>query len=35
MILPSFGAFTGGHLLEPEAGDAIYVTSGEAIHSVR
>lgn len=35
MILPSFGAFTGGHLVEPGEGDAIYVTSGEAIHSVR
>jgi DNA ligase-associated metallophosphoesterase len=35
MILPSFGAFTGGHLLAPEEGDAIYVTSGEAIHCVR
>jgi DNA ligase-associated metallophosphoesterase len=35
MILPSFGAFTGGFLVEPEAGDAIYVSSGEAVHFVR
>jgi DNA ligase-associated metallophosphoesterase len=35
MILPSFGAFTGGFLITPEAGDAIYVTSGEAVHLVR
>lgn len=35
MILPSFGAFTGGHLVAPGPGEAIYVTSGEAIHTVR
>jgi DNA ligase-associated metallophosphoesterase len=35
MILPSFGSFTGGHTLRPEEGDRIYVTSGEAVHSVR
>ena len=35
MILPSFGAFTGGFLIKPEADDAIYVTSGEAVHFVR
>ncbi|GAB3435321.1 ligase-associated DNA damage response endonuclease PdeM [Massilia solisilvae] len=35
MILPSFGAFTGGHVVAPESGDQIYVSSGEAIHSVR
>lgn len=35
MILPSFGAFTGGFLVTPEAGDAIYVSSGEAVHLVR
>jgi hypothetical protein len=35
MILPSFGAFTGGFLVTPEAGDAVYVSSGEAIHCVR
>jgi DNA ligase-associated metallophosphoesterase len=35
MILPSFGAFTGGHVVGREAGDAIFVTSGEAVHSVR
>ena len=35
MILPSFGSFTGGHVVTREAGDAIYVTSGEAVHAVR
>lgn len=35
MILPSFGAFTGGFLITPEPGDAIYVSSGEAVHFVR
>jgi uncharacterized protein len=35
MILPSFGAFTGGHLLELAADDAVYVSSGDAVHSVR
>lgn len=35
MILPSFGAFTGGYLITPEPGERVYVSSGEAIHSVR
>lgn len=35
MILPSFGSFTGGHAVKPEHGDNIYVTSGDAVHSVR
>ena len=35
MILPSCGAFTGGHTVKPEPGEAIYVTSGEAVHYVR
>jgi DNA ligase-associated metallophosphoesterase len=35
MILPSFGAFTGGHVVTPEPRDAIYVSSGEAVHCVR
>jgi DNA ligase-associated metallophosphoesterase len=35
MILPSFGAFTGGHALRPEPGERIWVSSGEAVHSVR
>ncbi|WLI87775.1 ligase-associated DNA damage response endonuclease PdeM [Massilia sp. R2A-15] len=35
MILPSFGAFTGGFLITPAPGDAIYVSSGEAVHFVR
>jgi DNA ligase-associated metallophosphoesterase len=35
MILPSFGAFTGGHTIARAPGEAIYVTSGDAIHYVR
>jgi DNA ligase-associated metallophosphoesterase len=35
MILPSFGAFTGGHLMTPDLHDGIYVSSGEAVHCVR
>lgn len=35
MILPSFGAFTGGHALKPEPGERIWVSSGEAVHNVR
>jgi DNA ligase-associated metallophosphoesterase len=35
MILPSFGAFTGGHALQPDEDDRIWVTSGEAVHGVR
>ena len=35
MILPSFGSFTGGHVVTREPGDAIFVTSGEAVHAVR
>lgn len=35
MVLPSFGAFTGGYLVTPAPGERVYVSSGEAIHSVR
>jgi DNA ligase-associated metallophosphoesterase len=35
MILPSFGAFTGGFAVTPGPQDSIYVSSGEAIHCVR
>lgn len=35
MILPSFGAFTGGHPIVPLAGEQVYVSSGEAVHCVR
>jgi DNA ligase-associated metallophosphoesterase len=35
MILPSFGSFTGGHALRPEHDERIWVSSGEAVHSVR
>lgn len=35
MILPSFGAFTGGFSITPEAGERIFVTSGDAVHFVR
>jgi DNA ligase-associated metallophosphoesterase len=35
MILPSFGAFTGGYVITPERDDRIFLSSGESIHSVR
>ncbi len=35
MILPAFGAFTGGHPVQRQPGDLIYVSSGDAIHTVR
>jgi DNA ligase-associated metallophosphoesterase len=35
MILPSFGAFTGGHPVQPISGEKVYASSGEAIHCVR
>lgn len=35
MILPSFGAFTGGHPVHPVSGEKVYASSGEAIHCVR
>lgn len=35
MILPSFGAFTGGHPIVPLAGEQVCVSSGEAVHCVR
>lgn len=35
MVLPSFGAFTGGFVVTPAAGEQVYVTSGEAVHCVR
>jgi DNA ligase-associated metallophosphoesterase len=34
LILPSFGAFTGGHAVKPGPGERIYVTSGDAVHGV-
>jgi len=35
MILPSFGAFTGGFPVAPGPGERVFVSSGEAVHSVR
>lgn len=35
MILPSFGAFTGGHPVTPAAGEQVFVSSGGAMHCVR
>jgi DNA ligase-associated metallophosphoesterase len=35
MILPSFGAFTGGYTVKPGLGERVFVTSGEAVHGVR
>lgn len=33
-ILPAFGAFTGGHALQPVQGDRIFVVAGDAVFSV-
>ena len=35
MILPSFGAFTGGFSITPGAGDTVFVSSGDQVHLVR
>jgi DNA ligase-associated metallophosphoesterase len=35
MILPSFGAFTGGHVVAPGHGERVFVSSGDAVHCVR
>jgi DNA ligase-associated metallophosphoesterase len=35
MILPSFGAFTGGFSITPGTGDTVVVTSGDRLHLVR
>ena len=35
MILPSFGAFTGGHAVAPVAGKRVWVSAGDAVHCVR
>ncbi len=35
MVLPSFGAFTGGFEITPDGGEQVFVTSGEAVHCVR
>ncbi|MGZ3184360.1 MAG: ligase-associated DNA damage response endonuclease PdeM [Telluria sp.] len=35
MILPSFGSFTGGYIVVPAPGEAVYVSTGEAVHAVR
>jgi len=35
MILPSYGAFTGGYAIVPVAGEKVFVSSGEAVHCVR
>ena len=33
-ILPSFGAFTGGHAVRPGAGERVYVTADAAIFAI-
>ncbi|NHZ97325.1 ligase-associated DNA damage response endonuclease PdeM [Massilia sp. CCM 8734] len=35
MVLPSFGAFTGGFAVTPGPGEHVCVSSGEAVHCVR
>jgi DNA ligase-associated metallophosphoesterase len=31
MVLPSFGAFTGGHPVAPQPGERLFVSSGDAV----
>lgn len=33
-VLPSFGAFTGGHAVVPEPGERLFVTTGDAVFEV-
>ena len=35
MVLPSFGSFTGGYVISPDADEQVFVSSGETIHGVR
>jgi DNA ligase-associated metallophosphoesterase len=35
MILPAFGAFTGGFVVTPAPGERVWVSSDEAVHCVR
>jgi DNA ligase-associated metallophosphoesterase len=34
IVLPAFGAFTGGHPVLPEPGERVFVTSGDAVTEV-
>jgi DNA ligase-associated metallophosphoesterase len=34
MVLPSFGAFTGGHPVLPQTGERVFVSSGEAVWEI-
>jgi len=34
MVLPSFGAFTGGHPVLPQSGERVFVSSGEAVWEI-
>jgi DNA ligase-associated metallophosphoesterase len=34
MVLPSFGAFTGGHPVLPQPGERVFVSSGEAVWEI-
>lgn len=35
IVLPAFGAFTGGHAVAPQPGERLFVSSGEAVMEVR
>ena len=34
-VLPAFGEFTGGRVVEPEAGDRVFVAGGERVWALR
>lgn len=33
-VLPAFGAFTGSHVVRPQAGDRVYVVAPEGVHAL-
>lgn len=35
LLLPAFGAFTGGHPVQPAPRERLFVTDGDAVHAVR
>jgi DNA ligase-associated metallophosphoesterase len=34
MVLPSFGAFTGGHAIVPQPGERVWLTTGDAVFAL-
>ena len=34
LILPSFGSFTGAHVVRPRRGDLVHICTGDAVHAI-